>query len=142
MILAFPAVCDALTASLSQVLGADSVYDGPSVQDIGSSGLAIGATREDTSAGFSAEASDLAGGVSEGLTITCLAWSGSGDVVFKPARDRVGDIVTATTNRIAADRTLGGAVDTADMTGGTWMQEQTGEGALVTCEFRIVVQKY
>ena len=142
MIPIFPQVCDALTLSLGQVLGADVVFDGPPVRDVGSSGLAIGATREDTSAGFSAEASDLAGGVSEGLTITCLAWSGSGDVVFKPARDRVGDIVTATTTRIAADRTLGGVVDTADVTGGTWMQEQTGEGALVTCEFRIFVQQY
>jgi len=62
--------------------------------------------------------------------------------VFKPARDQVGDIVTATTDRIAADRTLGGVVSTADVTGGIWQQEQTGEGALCTCEFRILVQQY
>jgi hypothetical protein len=142
MIPTFPKVCDALMTSLGQVLGADVVFDGPPVRDVGSSGLAIGATREDTSAGFSAEPSDLSGGISESLTVTCLAWSGSGDVIFKPARDRVGEIVTATTNRIAADRTLGGAVDSADVAGGTWLQEQTGEGALVTCEFRVTVQKY
>jgi len=70
VILSFPAVCDALMSSLSQVLGADRVFDGPPVQSVGSSGLAIGATREDTSAGFSAEAADLAGGLSEGLTVT------------------------------------------------------------------------
>jgi hypothetical protein len=138
----FPQVCDALVASLSQVLGADLVFDGPPVRDVGSFGLAIGATREDVSSSFSAEASDLAGGVSEGLTITCLAWSGSGDTVFKAARDRVGDIFSATTARIAADRTLGGAVDMVDIVGGTWMQEQSGEGALVTLEFRIFVQAY
>jgi hypothetical protein len=124
------------------MLGADLVFDGPPVQNVGSSGLSIGATRGDDTTSFSAQASDLASGISESLTITCLAWSGSGDTVFKPARDRVGDIVTATTTRIAADRTLGGVVDTADVTGGTWQQDQTGEGALVTCEFRIFVQKY
>ena len=142
MIPVFPEVCDALVTSLRLVLGADSVFDGPPVQAVGSSGLSIGATRGDDTTSFSASASDLAGGVSESLTVTCLAWSGSGDVVFKPARYRVGDIVTTTTTRIAADRTLGGVVDTADVVGGTWMQEQTGEGALVTCEFRIFVQQY
>jgi hypothetical protein len=142
MILAFPAVCDALVASLGQVLGADVVFDGPPVRDVSPSGLAIGATREDDTSSFVAGAADLGGGISESLTVTCLAWSGSGDVVFKPARDIVRGIVAAVMGRLAADRTLGGVVSTADLTGGIWTQEQTGEGALVMCEFRITVQQF
>jgi len=142
VITSFPAVCDALVTAMGQVLGTDVVFDGTPVRDVGPSGLAIGTTREDVSSAFSASAADLGGGLSEGLTVTCLAWAGSGDTVFKAARDRVGEIVTATTNRITADPTLGGVVDTADVSGGIWQQEQTGEGALVTCEFRILVQQY
>jgi hypothetical protein len=142
MILAFPEVCDALTQSMGLVLGADVVFDGPPVRDVSPYGLAIGATREDDTSSFVAAASDLAGGISESLTVTCLAWSGSGDTVFKPARDQVRDIVAAVSMQLQVDRTLAGAVSTADITGGTWAQEQTGEGALVTCEFRINVQQY
>ena len=142
MILSFPEVCDALTASMGQILGKDVVFDGPPVRDVGTSGLAIGATREDDTSSFAAQAADLAGGISESLTITCLAWSGSGDTVFKPARDQVRAIVAAVSVQLQADPTLGGAVDTSDITGGTWTQEQTGEGALVTCEFRIATRQF
>jgi hypothetical protein len=54
----------------------------------------------------------------------------------------VNTIMTAVAEQLAADRTLGGVADTAYMTGGTWMQEQTGDGALVTCEFRIVIDRF
>lgn len=142
MIPAFPQVCDALVASLRQVLGADVVFDGIPVQQVGAAGVAVGATREDTSSGFAARPSDLAGGISESLTITCLAWSGDGRTVFKPHRDAVGATMLAVIAVVDADRTLGGVVDTAEVTGGTWQQEQTGEGVLVTCEFQITVQTY
>jgi hypothetical protein len=129
--LAFPEVCDALTAAFSLALGADNVFDGPPAQMVRASGLAIGATREDVSSEFSSPPA-----------VTCLAWSGGGDVVFKPHRDAVNTIMTAVAEQLAADRTLGGVADTAYMTGGTWMQEQTGDGALVTCEFRIVINRF
>jgi hypothetical protein len=106
------------------------------------SGLAIGATREDVSSEFSSPPAGLDGTVGEDITVTCLAWSGGGDVVFKPHRDAVNTIMTAVAEQLAADRTLGGVADTAYMTGGTWMQEQTGDGALVTCEFRIVINRF
>jgi hypothetical protein len=142
MIPTFPQVCDALVASFGQVLGPDLIFDGPPVRDVGASGLAIGATRDDDTTAFVAVPSDLASGITEGLTIVCLAWSGSGSTVFKPARDEVGGILTAVATRLVADRTLGGVVDTADLSGGTWTQEQTGAGGLVTCEFKITVQKF
>jgi hypothetical protein len=43
---------------------------------------------------------------------------------------------------LGADPTVSGAVDTASLTGGTWTQEQTGEGALVTCEFRVSLRRF
>jgi hypothetical protein len=140
--LAFPEVCDALTAAFSLALGADNVFDGPPAQMVRASGLAIGATREDVSSEFSSPPAGLDGTVGEDITVTCLAWSGGGDVVFKPHRDAVNTIMTAVAEQLAADRTLGGVADTAYMTGGTWMQEQTGDGALVTCEFRIVINRF
>lgn len=140
--LAFPEVCDALTGVLGQALGAERVLDGPPARMVGASGLAVGATREDVSSEFQAPAADMAGGVGEDITVTCLAWSGSGGVVFKPHRDAVRDILTAAEATLSVDRTLGGVVDTAYLTGGVWTQEQTGEGAVVTCEFRISARRF
>jgi hypothetical protein len=142
MILAFPQICDALTTLMNNALGATRVFDGPQVRQVGPSGVAIGATREDVSSEFTSDSSSLGGDVNQGTTITCLAWAGGGGTVFKPYRDTVRDIVTAASDAIAADRTLGGVVSTADLTGGVWMQEQTGEGAVVTCEFRVYVRKF
>jgi hypothetical protein len=142
MIYNFPAVCDALTTALGQAIGSSNVYDGPPARFLGSSGLAIGATREDVSSEFTSSPAGLSGGSDQDLTVTCLAWSGGGGVVFKPHRDVVRDIVAATTDRVTADQSLGGVVDIAEVTGGTWMQEQTGEGAIVTCEFRINARKF
>jgi hypothetical protein len=142
MIPSFPDVCDALTTALGQTIGSSNVYDGPPAQFIGSSGLAIGATREDVSSEFTSSPAGLGGASDQDLTVTCLAWSGGGGVIFKPHRDTVGGIVAATTNRISTDPSLGGVVDTCEVTGGTWAQEQTGEGALVTCEFRVNVRKF
>lgn len=142
MILAFPDVCDALYRIMSLALGADAVFDGPPAAMPGSSGLAIGATREDTTSDFAAPPAGLSGATSEDLTVTCLAWAGSGDVVFAPMRDRVREITQAVATGITADPTLGHVVDRAEITGGTWMQEQTGEGALVTLEFRVVCTTY
>lgn len=142
MILVFPAVCDALAAALGSTLGTANVYDGPPARFVGTSGIAIGATREDVSSEYTSDPAGLGGGTSEFVTVACLAWSGGGGTVFKPLRDAVRAIVSTTTDRIQADPSLGGVCDTADISGGTWMQEQTGEGALVTCEFRIIVRRF
>lgn len=142
MILAFPAVCDVLATRLTTSLGAASVFDGPPARMPGLSGIALGTTREDVSSDFTADPAGLSGVTAEGFSITCLAFAGGGGVVFKPMRDRVREIVVAVADAVAADLTLGGAVDTAEITGGTWLQEQTGEGALVTCEFQIAVRTF
>lgn len=138
---ALPAVCDYLAAAFAAQLGPGRVFDGPPTQYIGSSGVALGATREDESVIWDAPTSDMTGS-GEAFTLRCLAWSGSGDVTFKPHRDAVAVFLVAAEEVVAADRTLGGAASTAWITGGTWMQEQTGSGALVTCEFRIDCTTY
>lgn len=139
--IAFPTACDALVALVTPTAGVD-VFDGPPARMPGTAGLAVGATREDITSEWVAPATDLGGGFGEDLTVTCLAWSGSGDVVFKPHRDAVGAVVEAVTAALRADPTVGGTVATAAVTGGTWTQEQTGEGALVTCEFRVYLRRF
>lgn len=142
MSLVFPAVCDALTSKLGFLLGTPSVYDGPPARFVGSSGVAIGATREDVSSEYSASPASLDGDTSEGVTVACLAWSGGGGTVFKPHRDIVRAIVDTVSTLIVSDPSLGGVCDTSDITSGVWMQEQTGDGALVSCEFRIVIRRF
>lgn len=138
---ALPAVFDTLVASLVAVLGSGQVFDGPPAQYTDTRGLSVGATRQDESVDWQAPTSDLAG-AGETFTIRCLAWAGSGATVFKPMRDQVAEYLTAVENVLSADRSIGGAVSTAWISGGTWMQEQTGQGALVTCEFRIGCTRY
>src|SRR5689334_5176499 len=120
--LAFPAVCDALTAAFGRTLSAPAqVFDGPPAQFAGLVGVAVGATREDVSSDFLGPPAALDGTSGEDFTVACLAWSGSGDTGFKPHRDAVRDILTAAESALAEDRTLGGIVNTAYITGGTWM---------------------
>jgi hypothetical protein len=142
MSLSFPDVCDALTVGLGQAIGSANVYDGPPARFLGSSGLAIGATIEDVSSEFTSSPAGLGGASDEAVTVSCLAWAGGGGTVFKPLRDTVRAIVDAAIAEIAADPSLGGACDTADVTGGMWTQDQTGEGALVRCEFRVVARQF
>jgi hypothetical protein len=139
--IAFPEACDALVAAFSQASGID-VFDGPPARLPGSRGIAVGAAREDVSSEWLAPAVDLGGGFGEDLTVTCLAWSGGGGVVFKPHRDAVRGLLDVVVATLGADPTIGGAVDAATLTGGTWTQEQTGEGALVTCEFRVSLRRF
>jgi hypothetical protein len=142
MISTFPAVCDALAQRWSVALGSDLVFDGPAVRQAGPNGLSIGATREDISSSFTADPADLGGGYREETTISCLAWAGGGGTVFKPFRDAVRQIVQTALDSLAADPTLGGVVSTAELIGGTWSQDQSGDGGLVTCEFQVVVRKF
>lgn len=132
-----PGVFDAFTAAMVGALGAGVVFDGPPVAYVGSRGVALGATRDSESVPWLAPPSDLGGEGGEAFSIPCLAWSGSGDTVFKPHRDAVAAFLVVAEQVVSADRRFGGVVDTAWITGGTWLQEQTGSGALVTCEFRI-----
>lgn len=139
--IAFPAACDALVTAFRPVVGVD-VFDGPPAQLPGTTGIAVGATREDIVSEWVAPNVDLGGGIGEDLTVTCLTWSGSGGVVFKPHRDAVRSVVETVIATLHADPTVGGAVDTAAVLGGSWTQEQTGEGALVTCEFRLYLRRF
>lgn len=141
--LAFPAVCDALTAAFGLALGdPQQVFDGPPTQYVGLAGVAVGATRQDVASEFLTPPAGLDGASGEDVTVACMAWSGGGDTVFKPHRDAVLGFLTACDRQLAVDRSLGGVVDAAFMAGGTWTQDQTGSGALVTCEFRINIRKF
>lgn len=142
MIYAFPGIVDALTSLLGQTLGGSNVYDGPPAAFVKSSGLSIGATREDVSSEFTQSPVALFGGPDESITVACLAWSGGGGTVFKPHRDTVRSIMSTVGDLISGNPSLGGVCDISDITGGSWTQEQTGEGALVTCEFRIVARRF
>jgi hypothetical protein len=140
-VIGFPAACDALVTAFQQATGGD-VFDGPPARLPGSSGVAVGAAREDAASEWSAPPAGLDGSSGEDVTVTCLAWSGGGGVVFKPHRDTVRGLLELADAALAADRSLDGAVSTAYLTGGSWTQEQTGEGALVTCEFRINCRRF
>jgi hypothetical protein len=140
-VIGFPAACDALVAAFAQATGGD-VFDGPPARLPGSSGVAVGTAREDAASEWTASAAGLDGRADEDVIVTCLAWSGGGGVVFKPHRDTVRGLLELAEQGLAADRSLGGAVDTAYLTGGSWTQEQTGEGALVTCEFRVNLHRF
>lgn len=139
--IAFPGVCDALVTALTQATGV-LVFDGPPARMVGSSGISVGATREDIVSEWLAPATSLDGLSGEDLTIACLAWSGGGGVVFKPHRDVVGGLLDLVIQRLTADPTVGGAVSRTEVAGGSWTQEQTGEGALVTVEFRVSLHRF
>ena len=126
----------------ARTTGPVTVLDGPAVSYVGTAGVAVGATREDVTAEWSTQPSDLGGSSRLTLPISCLAWSGSGSTPFAPHRATVTGVLDVIEAELAADRSLGGAVSTAWITGGTWMQEQTGSGALVTCEFRVTCLQF
>lgn len=139
-----PEVLDALVAAWGAAaqtgnlagLRRDQVYDGPPVTQAGTEGVAVGASVEDNAVEFTAPPSAMDGTTQDQFTITCLAWSGSGDTTFKPRRDQVDAVLDALELALSADRTLGGVVSTAWITSGNWTQTQAS-GALVTCEFRV-----
>lgn len=142
---AVPEVLDALVTAWRNAqdlagLRPDQVYDGPSVSYVGTEGVAVGASREDNAVEFTYPAAGL-GSAADRFTITCLAWSGSGDPTMKPRRARVDAILDALEQRLAEDRTLGGVVSQAWITGGSLVQEQN-RGALVTAEFRVSVTRF
>jgi hypothetical protein len=148
---AFGPMTDALVAATRRAVaplnptrttGPITVLDGPAVDYVGTAGVAIGATREDIAAEWSNAPGDLAGGSRLTMPITCLAWSGSGSTPFAPHRATVVAVLNAIEAELAADRSLAGAVSAAWITSGTWTQEQTGAGALVTCEFRVTCQRF
>lgn len=151
---AFAAIADALVAAFGRAVtplndtrtaagtSPIGVLDGPAVEYVGSAGVAVGATREDVIADWAVRPADLAGDSRLTLPITCLAWSGSGSTAFGPHRTVVAAVLAAIEAELATDRDLGGVVSTAWITGGTWMQEQTGAGALVTCEFRVSTTQF
>jgi hypothetical protein len=145
---AIPEVLDALTriwrtspVVLSTGIRPDQVIDGPPVSYMFSEGIAVGASREDNSVEFRRNVSSMVDS-NESFSVTCLAWAGSGDTVFKPLRDRCDSFMTAVDTALGADRTLGEVVSTAWLTDGAMTQEQTGQGALVMVEFTIEATNY
>lgn len=133
---------DALVTALQSALPAVLILDGPPVAEPGHEGIAIGASREDNSVEWTWQPAEIDGDPEEHATITCLAWYGSGDTVFALARDRVVALVGVVDAVLTADRTLAGAVTAAWITGGVLQQEQSGAGALVTCEFSVEFDRY
>jgi hypothetical protein len=138
---AIPQVLDALVAALRLALPAVDVFDGPQSGAVGGEGIAVGTSREDNSVEFTWPAADLAGGDAEHATIACLVWSGSGDSTYQAARQRVAVLLDAVAAALAANRTLGGAVSSAWITGGVW-QQQAVTGVLVTCEFQVEIDTF
>lgn len=141
---AIPAVLDALVAAFRAAPGvsADSVFDGPETAAVRIEGIAVGMSVEDRAVEFTWSYADPGGGDREHGVVSCVAWSGSGDTSFQPHRDRVAELLSAAAAGLAVDRTLGGAVSTAWITGGAFTQEQTGSGALVTAEFRVEFDRF
>lgn len=142
---AIPEVLDALVAVWRNTqdladLRPDQVYDGPPVTYIGTEGVSVGASRKDDSVEFTYPPSAL-DSTGDRFTISCMAWSGSGDVDMKPRRDRVDAILDALERNLAVDRSLGGVVDQAWIVGGSITQEQD-RGALVIAEFRIQARRF
>jgi hypothetical protein len=145
---AIPEVLDALTRTWrtsadvqSAGIRPDQVLDGPPTSYMYSEGIAVGASREDNSVEFRRNPSSMTDS-NERFDVTCLAWSGSGDTVFKLLRDRCDAFLAAADAALAADRTLGGVVSNAWLVDGAMTQEQTGQGALVMVEFTIEATNY
>lgn len=150
-----PAVYPALVArwklaAASMDLAQSQILDGPAVTYAGTEGVAVGATADDTTAEFDFPPGALDGDA-ERTVIPCLAWAGWGDTTFGTLRDRVNLILTTIRADLAADRTIGGTVSTAWITGGNFRQDHVVEtvdgtpqyfGALVMCEFRIQFDRF
>lgn len=139
MNLVIPEACDAYYRALvaSPDLVGVTVFDGPAALDAGDEGIAVAATREDVAATFAVTASDMASDGANQVSIASLVWVRTGDTTFSTARARASQLFRFAAAALAADRTLGGAVSTAWVTGGNFHQEQSGKGALVVVEFRI-----
>jgi hypothetical protein len=142
---AIPEVLDALVSVWRNTpdlagLRPDQIFDGPPATYVGTEGVAVGASIRDESVEFTYPAAGL-DSTGDRFTISCLAWSGSGDTRMKTHRDRVDAILDALESHLDQDRTLGGVVDTAWIVAGSFTQEQN-RGALVTAEFRIQARRF
>lgn len=142
---AIPEVLDALVTlwrSADNLAGLrpDQVYDGPPITYLGTEGVSVGASRKDDSVEFTLPSAGL-GSTGDRFTISCMAWSGSGDTAMKPRRDRVNEILDGLERYLEQDRSLGGVVDTAWIVGGSFSQEQN-RGALVVADFRIHATRF
>jgi hypothetical protein len=141
MDLAITDIYDAVTAGFRTIVldgfTTDQVFDGPQVDYVGTEGVAVGATVDDTRGTFELPRLNLRSAQGESGSFPNLIWSGSGDVTFTERRLRVKAIFGALATWLAANRKLGDLVATSWIEGGEMDQLQTGRGALVTCEFRV-----
>jgi hypothetical protein len=143
MILVIAAMTDAYTQMLQvselggQISQGTMILDGPSPFDTGAAGIAVGASLEDPSGEFAIEKAAVQGDGRQRFTLRCIAWALSGETVWQKSRNKCTDIVRIAEATLATDRTMMGTVSSAFMVGGSFAQQMSDVGNLVTCEFRI-----
>ena len=140
--LAIPAATDAYVQALkaAESIGqADvTVLDGPDTTDSSTEGVAVGATTVGGLSGrFEISPSDLPSSGRQTFTLSCLAWTRTGETDFRDARRRCAEIVRDAEQVLATDRTMGGTVSSAFVVGGTFTQRLDADGFIVLIEFRI-----
>lgn len=126
------------------------VLDGSTVDALELAGIAVGATRgalsgvavADPSAQFLVPTYGQSSEASSRTSFTSTIWAGAGDTSFGPHRSRAEALFVAASSALDDDRTLRGTVSAAWITAGQVVQEQTGDGALVTVEFRIDINRF
>lgn len=138
------AVVDALV-TLCSAIESVSVNDGPLRQQVVQNDLLIIGDTRRNGEGYTVRLEPQPGlnadAYFEYLTVYCSAMSWSGSKTVKPRRDRVIDLMTQTRAAIAADVTLGGACDIAQIgTAQSWLPENNPDGALVGLLFQIDVR--
>lgn len=140
--LVIPAATDAFVrllriAATTVGLTSDDVLDGPSPGNAGTSGVVVGASRENPSGEFRMPESDMSSSGGQNFSLTCLAWASTGDTDWASSRTRCAELVAWADSVLAADRTLGGSVSSAYIVDGVFDQEIGPQGIVVTIEFRI-----
>lgn len=115
-----------------------TVLDGPSIVDMSSEGLAVGASLEEAAGEFTMRDSDVTGRSRQGFNLTCLAWAYSGDPDYQKVRPRCAELVRLAEEVLGTDPTMGGNVSNSSFGGGAFNQQMDPEiGVKVTIEFRI-----
>lgn len=138
-----PAAIDGLLAVCRAAPGLQGVqvFDGDEVQAPRLKYLVIGLDAEDE---YPADGTSLQAGLDGSrrmdiATITCLAWSSSGDTRMKTRRDEADALYSAARSAIEADTRLGGAVTHAEVVSYTYRPVRLEKGAAAQVEFRVQV---
>lgn len=78
----------------------------------------------------------------ESSDVECMASSWTGGTDIAACRDRAGDLLDAAEAEFSGDRTLGGAVTSAEITRHVWDQYQTKDGCQVTVQFTVHTEAF